>query len=108
MPAVAKSRATNRRALLAFIAVLVVLVLAFEGVVVWLQRQHLQNEAQEEVQNEMVLLGDLAMDALLRSDYAAVQRLVKTWLDRHDYLARITAVLPNGFVLADFSKARMP
>jgi signal transduction histidine kinase len=55
-----------------------------------------------------VLLGELAMDALLSSDYAAVERLVKTWLDRHDYLARITAVMPNGFVLADFSKASMP
>jgi signal transduction histidine kinase len=108
MPAVAKSRAINRRALLAFIAVLVVLVLAFEAVVVWLQRQHLLSEAQEEVQNEMVLLGELAMDSLLRSDYAAVQRLVKTWLDRHDYLAQITAVLPNGFVLADFSTTRLP
>jgi signal transduction histidine kinase len=108
MAAMATTRATNRRALLVFIAVLVALVLAFEGVVVWLQRQHLLSEAQEEVRNEMVLLGDLAMDALLRSDYAAVQRLVKTWLDRHDYLAQITAVLPNGFVLANFSKTRMP
>ena len=108
MPVVAATRATNRRALLAFIAVLVALVLAFEGVVVWLQRQHLLSDAQEEVRNEMVLLGELAMDALLSSDYAAVERLVKTWLDRHDYLARITAVMPNGFVLADFSKASMP
>jgi signal transduction histidine kinase len=108
MPAAAAIRATNRRALLAFIAVLVALVLAFEGVVVWRQRQHLLSEAQAEVRSEMVLLGELAMDALLTSDYAAVQRLVKTWLDRHDYLTRIKAVMPNGFVLAEFDKARTP
>jgi signal transduction histidine kinase len=108
MPAVRATRTINRRALLAFIAVLVALVLAFEGVVVWMQRQHLLGEAQQEVRNEMALLGELAMDALLRSDYAAVQRLIKTWLDRHDYLTRITAVMPNGFVLAEYSKAQMP
>jgi signal transduction histidine kinase len=108
MPAVRATRTINQRALLAFIAVLVALVLAFEGVVVWMQRQHLLSEVQQEVRSEMALLGELAMDALLRSDYAAVQRLIKTWLDRHDYLTRITAVMPNGFVLAEYSKARLP
>lgn len=99
------SRAINRRALVAFIAVIAGVVAVAAITILSLQRQHLRTEALDELQTEMGLLGDLSTDALLRSDYATVEGLVIRWVDRHDYVTQITATMPNGFVLADVSKA---
>jgi signal transduction histidine kinase len=106
MTTVDQSRTRNRRALLAFIGVLAGVVLAAALVVLALQRQYLLHAEREELQTEMALLGELATDALLRSDYATVEGLVQRWVDRHDYLASITAVTPNGFVLGEARKSR--
>ncbi len=99
------SRATNRRTLIAFIAVLAGVVSAAAFTLLILQRSYLHSEAQEELQTEMTLLGELSTDALLRSDYAAVEGLVRRWVNRHDYIMQITATMPNGFVLVSEKKA---
>lgn len=104
----AATRATNRRALIAFIAVLAAAVMVAAVAMLILQRQQLRVEAQEELQTEIGLLGELTTDSLLRSDYAAVEGLVQRWVERHDYVMRITATMPNGFVLVDASKASQP
>ena len=106
MSEVAATRATNRRALLAFTGVLAALVLALAVVVVAVQRQQLREDAQLELETELELLGELASDALLRSDYAEVEGLVRRWVERHDYLVGIKATLPNGFVLVDARRPR--
>jgi signal transduction histidine kinase len=72
--------------------------------VAWVQARQLHSEAQEEVQTELALLGELVLEPLLRSDYAATERLIRTWVKRRDYLVQITAVMPNGFVLTDVRK----
>jgi signal transduction histidine kinase len=102
---VAATRATNRRALLAFTGALAALVMAVTVVVVVLQRQQLLSGEREDLEIEMLLLGELATEALLRSDYTTVEGLVQRWVDRHDHLTGIKAVMPNGFVLADMRKA---
>jgi signal transduction histidine kinase len=97
-------RAINRRALLVYLAALAGLMIAAALAVMLLQRQYLRNETREDLQTEMTLLGEIATDALLRSDYAAVEALTQRWLDKHAYITHITAVMPNGFVLADTGK----
>lgn len=104
MDNLADSRASNRRALLAFIAALTLLVGSLGVGTAWLQSQQLRDEAIEEVKNEMEVLGEIAVEPLLRSDYAAVERLVQTWGERHSYFFQISARMPNGFVLVDFRK----
>ena len=108
MVQIAATRATNRRALLAFTGVLAALVMAVALVIVVLQRQELQSAERQELKTEMVFLGELATEALLRSDYTTVEALVQRWGTRHEHLAGVKAVMPNGFVLADVHKAQAP
>jgi signal transduction histidine kinase len=106
MSQLAASQASNRRALLIFIAVLSAVVIAAAAAVLLLQRQYLLSNEQEELRVEMILIGELATDALLRSDYATVEGLLQRWIDRHTHITEIRAVMPNGFVLAEVHKLR--
>ncbi len=108
MSLLASTRVINRRALLAFISILVAVVSAAVFTMLVLQRQYLQSEAREELKTEMGLLGDLTTDALIRSDYEAAEALIVQWVHRHDYILHITATMPNGFVLADEKKDIAP
>lgn len=96
--------ASNRRALLIFIAVLSAVVITAASTVLLLQRQYLLSDEEEELRVEMVLIGELATDALLRSDYSTIQGLVERWVERHKHIAEIRVVMPNGFVLAEVRK----
>ncbi len=92
-------RSANQRALLAFVIVLALLVSATSLAVSSLQGKYLRNEARAQFQTELALLGELAVEPLLRNDYAAVEGLVQTWVKRSVNPLQITAVTPNGFVL---------
>lgn len=98
-------RSTNQRALLIFIVALALLVTATGFTVGGLQRQYLRAEAQAQFRSELALLGELAVEPLLRSDYAAVERLVHAWVKRRPYPLKITAVMPNGFLLSSAGNA---
>lgn len=108
MSLLASTRAINRRALIAFIAILATVISVAVITLFVLQRQQLRSEAQEELQTEMKLLGELATDALLRSDYATVEALIVRWVAGHDYILQITATMPNGFILVDEKKGGNP
>lgn len=101
------SAVINRRALLAFTGVLVMLVMSVALAIIVAQRQQLQHAEQAELITEMQLLGELATDALLRSDYSSVEGLLNRWIDLHDHVTAIQAVMPNGFVLAERHKPRV-
>ena len=93
-------RSLNQRALLVFVLVLALLVSAIGITVSSLQNRFLQDEARSRFHTELALLGELAVEPLLRSDYAAVERLIITWVNRRSFPLQISAVMPNGFVLA--------
>lgn len=93
-------RSTNRRALLIFTITLALLVTAMGFMMGGLQSQYLRGEAEKQFRYELELLGELAVEPLLRSDYAAVERLVHAWVLRRPYPLKISAVTPNGFMLA--------
>jgi signal transduction histidine kinase len=86
--------------LLIFVATLALLVVATGFAVGSLQAQYLRAEAQTQFRTELALLGELAVEPMLRSDYAAVERLVHAWVQGRPYPLKITAVTPNGFLLA--------
>lgn len=100
----ASTQASNRRALLTFMAVLAVVIISTAMAVVYLQHRQLLKSEQEEFHNELTLLGELATEALLRSDYASVENLVRRWVHSHEYISNIRAVMPNNFVLAEINK----
>lgn len=104
-PAVS-TRAINRRALFAFTLVLASLVLVTAIIVVNMQRAQLRHDAQTSLKTDLVLLGELATDALLQANYADVQRLLERWRERRPDITDVTAVMPNGFVLAEIHSGR--
>ena len=95
---------TNRRALLAFTAVLSAVVITAALSVALLQRQYLLNQEKSNFQIEMTLLGELATEALLRSDYDTVESLIRRWMDTHEHITEIRAEMPNSFVLVEIQK----
>lgn len=100
MPRSDAHRAANRRALVAFVIALALLVTATGVLVGSQQKRYLRDDAQTKFQTELALLGELAIEPLLRTDYATVERLVETWVERRTEPMQITAAAPNGFVLA--------
>lgn len=97
---------TNRRALLAFFAVLSAVIIAAAITVLSLQYQQTLSHEKKGFHTEMTLLGELATEALLRSDYATVDSLIQRWVNKHESITEIRAVMPNGFVLAEIHKKR--
>ncbi|MFZ5575393.1 MAG: sensor histidine kinase [Pseudomonadota bacterium] len=93
-------RRLNRRALLVFVFALVLVVTATGAVVGTLQGRFLRDEAQTRFLTELGLLGQLSVEPLLRSDYTTVERLVDAWVQQRPDPLQITAIAPNGFVLA--------
>lgn len=108
MPERAQYRHTNRRALLIFVMTLALGVSVLGVVVNALQKKYLHDEARAQLQTELALLGDLSVEPLLRSDYAAVERLVHAWVARRPHPVQITAVAPNGFVLVEVRNGDAP
>lgn len=98
------SRTINRRALLYFTLVLAVFFVGAESVVLYKQRLFLAEEINRELKVQLDLLGETAVELLLRSDYASVDRLVQSWAKRHPNVISVDATMPNGFVLATFKR----
>lgn len=92
-------RRANRRALIIFVVVLALIVSATGFVIAAQQKEYMRRESQAQLATELAMLGELAVDPLLRSDYAAVGRLIGAWVKQHDYPMNIAAVTPSGFVL---------
>lgn len=99
MPGRHAHRAANRRALLIFVLTLALIVTVTGLIVGNLQGRFLRDESNAKFQTELALLGELAIEPLLRSDYATVERLVDAWVQRRTEPMQIAAVAPNGFTL---------
>jgi len=96
--------ATNRRALVVFVAVLILFAGLGGVLLVFQQRQVLADHALRDLDNDIFVLGELAADALLRSDYASVERMLGHWASNHPEVRLLSAAMPNGFELAHFER----
>jgi len=105
MTSAPRARTISRSALIAYVSLMIGLVAALAVGAWFLQRDLIRQQTRELAVERLALLGDFCTEALLRSDYAAVERLVNDWRVRHRYLAAITARMPNGFVLAEPRRA---
>jgi signal transduction histidine kinase len=71
-----------------------------------LQRKNLRDNAKEELQTEVILLGELATNALLSSRYDEIDALIHRWVERKAYIVQVIATMPNGFALSNVSKSQ--
>jgi PAS domain S-box-containing protein len=88
-----------RRFVYIFVAVLL-LFLAYTISVIISQRHQMLDEIRSDSQRELQLIGTFALEALLKMDYAAVEQFLHKWANEHEEILELTAIAPNGFVLA--------
>ena len=98
------SRTISRRALLYFSLVLAIFLVGAESVILYKQRLFLTEEINRELTAQLDLLGEAAVESLLRSDYASVDRLVQSWAKGQRDIIAVEATTPNGFMLATFKR----
>lgn len=89
----------NRRALLTFVAVLIASVAIGDSLVLYQQRQLLLEDTRNTLSEHLVALGDIATDALIRSDYVSVERMLTQWFKHHHNVVTMKATTANGFEL---------
>lgn len=94
---------TNRNALGAFVALLVLFMMLAGGLVTYAQRELLLQEARRDIDDQLQLLAELTADALLRSDYASVETMMVAWAKNHHDVVRMRVTAANGFVLAQYA-----
>ncbi|OGR44590.1 MAG: hypothetical protein A2X28_00015 [Elusimicrobia bacterium GWA2_56_46] len=92
------------RAIIWFSAVLLVFLAATDALIVSQQRRILLNIQRRCVNNELALMATLTREALLKKDYRTVEDFLVQWGSEHTDMLEIRAVMPNGFVLAQYKK----
>ncbi len=93
------------RALLAFMAVLLIFLTVADVVTVSHQRKEILDEAHRNAETELNLMGTLVREALLKHDYATVEQSLTEWGKEDAAVIEIKATAPNGFVLAQYKRA---
>ncbi|MCK9419022.1 MAG: PAS domain S-box protein [Nitrospirae bacterium] len=90
-----------------FVAVLLVSLVAADVVIVSQQRRFLKDIRQNDVRNELDLMGALVHEALLKHDYGTVENFLIQWGKEHPDVLEIRAIAPNNFVLVEY-KSPLP
>ncbi len=96
---------TNRRAMVVFVGVLIFFSALGGALLVWQQRQALADHAVRSLDTDINALGDLAADALARSDYASVERMFGHWFDNHPRVQLMKVTTPDGAELLRFEQS---
>ncbi len=96
----AAARLRRARALLWFIATLLVLLAV--GAVILLARQRglLREEIRSHIERETGLLASVISEDLQKRNYAAIGKYVSVYGREHDEIASIRVIAPNNYVLA--------
>lgn len=98
-------KASSKRALLVFVAILTVFLFLADLLVVGTQRQYLLADYEKHSSHEIELLGTSIKESLIRNDYANVERFIYQWgIDYHEVI-EISVLTGNGFVLASYKRA---
>ncbi len=95
---------TNRRALLGSSAVLIAFLIIGDGFAFYHQHQRAIDAVNRQLDEQLFLLGEFAVEALLRSDYTSVRRTILTWAETHEDVISAQATTPNGFALVEFRR----
>jgi PAS domain S-box-containing protein len=93
-----------RRALLSFIAILLVFFAILVAVIISHEREMLEG-ANKQAEHEIHLVGSLLRESLLKFDYATVEQFLVQWGEEHADIVEVRATAPNGFVLAQYTRA---
>ncbi len=94
----------SRNALVSFILLLAIVFLGAEAALFINQRRIVFNEISREIDGQVMLLGQLAVESVLRSDYTSVSRMLEHWAASHRDVLEARVTFPNGFELTHFRR----
>ncbi len=94
-----------RGAMVAFAILLAIFLAVTVAVIVAHERDMLEG-ARMDVRREMALVSALLRESLLKHDYATAEEFLNQWGEEREDIVRVRATAPNGFVLADYRRAK--
>jgi signal transduction histidine kinase len=95
----------SRNALVSLVLLLVVILLVIEAALLFNQRRFIYDEVATEIEHQVRLLGEVSVEAILRSDYDSVRHILERWTADHAEILLLRATFPNGFVLTEQRRA---
>ncbi len=97
-----------RRAIISFMAVLLIFLGMVDTAVVKYQENLLVKEARHNVAHELQLIDTFARETLFRHDYAALKHFLIRWGEEYPDILEIKAVDPQGSELVHFTRPGSP
>jgi PAS domain S-box-containing protein len=91
-----------KRALVIFLVLLFIFLIASNAFLVVNLRKHLFFETEEHIGLSLDVMEAFVREPLLKHDYIIVEQLLIQWAEENEEIREIRAVMPNGFVLADY------
>ncbi|MBF0153964.1 MAG: GAF domain-containing sensor histidine kinase [Magnetococcales bacterium] len=88
--------------LLVFSLVMVAFLLLQGGVVFVEQRDNLNTIHHERLEDDLELIATMAYEAILKNDFATLERVLTRWAESDQDIVELKAVAANGFVLAHY------
>jgi PAS domain S-box-containing protein len=96
-------RIKYKRFMLAFVLILLVFISVVISVIIS-QHNEILNQIESDAQREIELIGNFTREALLTSDYAAVEQFLNQWAEEHEEILTLKATAPNDFILVNFER----
>ncbi|RJQ21245.1 MAG: response regulator [Nitrospiraceae bacterium] len=94
-----------KRALVSFMAILLVFLILADVLIVSNQRKQMLNEVMKHRGAELDLVGMFITESLLKHEYASVENFLAQWAGENDDIVKINAVAPNNFLLMQYERA---
>ncbi len=89
-------------------AILVLFLFLVYVLVVPHQRNMLIDLGKSQVDHELLIISNAAIEALIRKDYMIVQIFLYKWGEKNENIITIDAFAPNGFMLAEYKRKAPP
>lgn len=86
--------------LFAYFVILVAVIISHE--------QDMFDMSKKNAHGEIELISSFVQDAIIRHDYASIERFVKHWGKDHEDVIELKIVAPNNFVIAYFKREPSP
>lgn len=93
----------HTRGALTFMATLFVLVVILDSLIFFWERKVLIEDAHEEAQNELELIGTFVTEPLLRHEFTMVEQFMVQWGELTNDVISLKAFSPDGSLLAEYN-----
>lgn len=99
------SRNRHTRTVVSFAGLILLFLFIADLLIVSGQRKMLQENARNEMQKELEVIGTFSIEAMLKNDYATVRNFAELFASQHTEIRSLKTVTPNNFAISDFTSS---